>query len=288
MHPMKRISYGFRPLSHLIHRTYAEKIAVGISGGIDSSVTALTMKKKGYDVIGVHMQNWDLEGDETLHEKDQRGENTLPCYEKDEKDARKVCDIIGIPFQKVSFSNEYWMDVWERVIKEYQFGITPNPDVLCNRYIKAAVLPDYIEKHFGIHKVATGHYARKLLIQDDDNTIRYSLLSGVDKKKDQAYFLSQITQDQLQKMEFPLGDLTKEQVKEIARDEGLEFLLDKRESMGVCFIGKRRGKFKEFLSQYITPTPGTILFNNKIIGNHDGLHTMTIGERARIGGCKEK
>jgi tRNA-5-taurinomethyluridine 2-sulfurtransferase len=264
------------------------QVAVAISGGVDSAVTALLMKREGHDVVGVHMQNWDLSSDETLHATAEANRETFACFEQDEKDARQVCEALQIPFHRVSFSEEYWTDVWTRVVKEYQEGFTPNPDILCNRFIKASVLPDFIEGALGLSTVATGHYAQRKVSFDDQGRPLYRLFSGVDLSKDQSYFLSQITQEQLSRLEFPLGEFTKKQVKSIAGEEAsLRFLLEKRESMGVCFVGKRRSGFKVFLSQYIPPNPGLIRSKDGVLGQHQGLHTMTVGERARIGGHPE-
>ncbi len=239
-------------------------IVVGMSGGVDSSVTALLLKEQGYNVIGLFMKNWE--------EKDANGRCTST---KDYDDARKVCDKIGIPYYSVNFTKEYYERVFEYFLKSYKEGRTPNPDVLCNREIKFG---PFLEKAkmLGADLIATGHYAKKV----EDNGLHY-LKKAFDKQKDQSYFLNQLSQEQLKYAIFPLADMTKPEVREIARKNDL-ITADKKDSTGICFIGERN--FKQFLSQYIPAQPGEIkTLNGKTIGKHEGLMYYTIGQHKGLG-----
>ena len=239
-------------------------IVVGMSGGVDSSVTALILKKMGHNVIGMFMKNWE--------EKDSNGVCTS---QKDYDDVRKVCDKIGIPYYTVNYTKEYYENVFEYFLQSYKSGRTPNPDVLCNREIKFG---PFLEKalSLGADYVATGHYAKK----EEKNNLYY-LQKPADKNKDQTYFLCQLNQHQLQHALFPLANLQKSEVREIAKNAGL-ITATKKDSTGICFIGERN--FKKFLSNYLPAKPGEIkTLSGKTIGKHDGLMYYTIGQRHGLG-----
>ena len=240
-----------------------EKIVVGMSGGVDSAVAALLLKERGFDVMGVFMRNWEEEED---------GECTATA---DFDDMRRCCDIIGIPYFSVNFSRQYWDRVFEHFLGEYRLGRTPNPDVLCNREIKFRELLHFAVKT-GASKLATGHYAR---IENKNGIFR--LLKGADVSKDQSYFLYMLGQEALSKSLFPLGGMTKKDVRAIAAQAGLP-VAGKKGSTGVCFIGERN--FKEFLRQYLPAQPGEIrTLDGRPIGRHDGLMYYTIGQRKGLG-----
>lgn len=242
-----------------------ERIVVGMSGGVDSSVTAYLLKEQGYDVVGVFMKNWE--------EKDENGTCTS---ESDWRDVRDVCDIIGIPYYSVNFAKEYWDRVFTYFLKEYRAGRTPNPDVLCNREIKFKAFLDFAMQ-LGACKMATGHFVRT-----NENG---DLLKGTDPNKDQSYFLYMVHREQLKKAMFPVGGMTKQEVRAIAAKAGLP-VSDKKDSTGVCFIGERN--FKKFLSGYLPAQPGDMVDpEGHTVGKHDGLMYYTLGQRRGlgIGGC---
>lgn len=244
-------------------------IAVGISGGVDSSVSAHLLKQQGYRVFGIFMKNWE--------EGFSSGYCTL---EEDIEDARDVCESLGIELHLVDFVRAYHERVFKHFIAEYAAGRTPNPDILCNREIKFAELAHYAGE-LGADFLATGHYARRGLYQNQP-----ALLQGRDKNKDQSYFLSQITPAQLAQAVFPLGGLEKSQVRAIAREAQL-ITFDKKDSTGICFIGER--PFRDFLSNYFKPQPGPICSAaGQRLGEHQGLMFYTIGQRSglHIGGVK--
>jgi tRNA-specific 2-thiouridylase len=240
------------------------RVVVGMSGGVDSSVSALLLKEQGYEVIGVFMKNWD--------DTDEHGRCTA---DEDAEDVRRVCDQIGIPYYTVNFEKQYWNKVFEYFLDEYRKGRTPNPDVMCNREIKFG---DFLNKalDLGADYIATGHYAR---IGRADGQIR--LLRGVDPNKDQTYFLHALNQSQLARTLFPIGHLEKPKVREIAEAAGLA-TARKKDSTGVCFIGERN--FKQFLSNYLPATPGDIrTLDGEFKGRHDGLMYYTLGQRQGLG-----
>ena len=243
----------------------AERIVVGMSGGVDSSVAALLLKQQGYDVVGVFMKNWEEEGDDGV------------CTaEEDWNDVRQVCETIGIPYYAVNFAQEYWDRVFSYFLDEYRAGRTPNPDVLCNREIKFKAFLDFAMQ-LGASRMATGHF-----VQTNENG---DLLRGADGNKDQSYFLYMLHQEQLKKAMFPVGHMTKAEVRRIAEDNGL-INSKKRDSTGVCFIGERR--FKTFLQEFLPAQPGDMVApDGKVVGRHDGLMYYTLGQRRGlgIGGC---
>ena len=243
----------------------AEKIAVGMSGGVDSAVSALLLKEQGYDVCGIFMKNWD--------ETDEFGECTAA---EDYDDVRSVCDAIGIPYYTVNFTEEYWQRVFTYFLDEYKSGRTPNPDVLCNREIKFAAFKDFALST-GADYMATGHYAR--LAEEGVH-----LIKGVDSNKDQTYFLCMLRREQLLRTMFPVGHLTKPEVREIARKANLP-VAEKKDSTGICFIGER--KFRQFLKQYLPAKKGEMrTLSGEYIGEHEGLMYYTLGQRRglNIGG----
>ena len=242
-----------------------KKIAVGMSGGVDSAVAAFLLKEQGHDVTGIFMKNWD-----------EQAEGSEECTAaEDFDDVRAVCDHIGIPYYTVNFTQEYWERVFSIFLKEYQAGRTPNPDVLCNREIKFAAFLDFCMQT-GAEYMATGHYCR--LGRENGET---QLLKGLDPGKDQSYFLCMLTQQQLAPAMFPVGDLQKEQVRAIAEKAGLP-VAKKKDSTGVCFIGERH--FKPFLQQFLPAQPGNMrTLEGKVVGRHDGLMYYTLGQRRGLG-----
>ncbi len=280
-----------------------KKVVVGLSGGVDSSVAAYVLKEQGYDVIGVFMINW--------HDTSVTSSDECPWLE-DSNDAMMVADKLGIPFQVVDLSEKYHDKVVDYMFSEYEKGRTPNPDVLCNREIKFAEFMD-VALDLGADFVATGHYARKGEEIVDGNTV-YQLLAGKDNNKDQSYFLCQLSQKQLEKTLFPIGEMTKPEVREIAKKLDL-ITADKKDSQGICFVGKV--KLPDFLKQQLKPKEGDIvemmrdsiiyktddtIFNNKeeelkslstryrykptdgeIVGKHQGAHFFTKGQRKGLG-----
>lgn len=241
-------------------------IVVGMSGGVDSSVVALLLKKQGYHVIGLFMNNWE--------EDDPNGVCTAV---DDYNDVKKVANKIGIPYYSIDFSKEYMDNVFKDFLKEYASGRTPNPDVLCNREIKFGPFLRFAES-IGADKIATGHYCN--IDQDDDGN--YYLKKAEDQGKDQTYFLNQLSQDQLSKVIFPIGKLDKSEVRKIAEENGL-VNAKKKDSTGICFIGERN--FKKFLQEYLPAKPGKIVDvnSNEIVGKHDGLMYYTLGQRKGLG-----
>lgn len=239
-------------------------VIVGVSGGVDSSVSALLLKEQGYDVRAVFMKNW--EGDD---------KDDYCAAEQDFADATGICQQLGIDIQGVNFSDQYWNRVFAYFLQEYAAGRTPNPDVLCNKEIKFRAFLDYALS-LGADNIATGHYVRK-----DKRSGFYRLLRGLDQDKDQTYFLYTLQQDQLARSLFPVGELQKSQVRTLAEQSGL-ITYNKKDSTGICFIGERN--FKNFLQQYLPAQPGLIHTpDGDCIGKHDGLMYYTRGQRQGLG-----
>lgn len=255
-----------------------KKVIVGVSGGVDSSVCLILLKEAGYEVEGLFMKNWDslinndIKGNPTL-------ENEICTQEEDYNDALKVCNALGIKLNRIDFVKEYWDYVFTYFLDELKKGRTPNPDVMCNKYIKFDLFIKEAKK-LGADYIATGHYAK---IKDG------VLYKAKDSNKDQTYFLGQLTSDQLKDVLFPLGDIDKTEVREIAKKYNLA-TKDKKDSTGICFIGERN--FKQFLTNYLPNQPGDIINidTNKKIGTHVGLMHYTIGQRKGldIGGSTDK
>jgi tRNA-specific 2-thiouridylase len=247
------------------------RVVVGMSGGVDSSVTALLLKEQGYDVVGIFMKNWD-----------DTDENGFCTATEDYKDVALVAEQIGIPYYSVNFEKEYWDKVFTYFLDEYKKGRTPNPDVMCNKEIKFKAFLEYAME-LGADYVATGHYAR---VRRDQNGLTH-LLRGVDSNKDQTYFLNQLSQDQLSKVMFPLGEIEKPEVRAIAERAGLA-TAKKKDSTGICFIGER--DFKSFLMEYLPAQAGEMqTLDGDVMGEHSGLMYYTIGQRKGlgIGGSKD-
>ncbi len=219
------------------------RVVVGMSGGVDSSVTAYLLKEQGYDVIGIFMKNWD-----------DTDENGVCTATEDYNDVIAVCNQIGIPYYAVNFEEQYWDKVFTYFLDEYKKGRTPNPDVMCNKEIKFKAFLEHALK-LGADYVATGHYAR--IRRHDDGHVE--MLRGVDNNKDQTYFLNQLSQEQLSKVMFPIGDIEKSEVRRIAEEQNLA-TAKKKDSTGICFIGERN--FKEFLSHYLPAQSGEMLTLN--------------------------
>lgn len=244
------------------------KVVVGMSGGVDSAVSAYLLDKEGYEVIGLFMKNWD-----SNINNDPEGVTDGICpQEQDFVDAKKVCDYLGIPLYRVDFIKEYWDNVFSYFLDELKKGRTPNPDIMCNKYIKFDVFKKEAKK-LGADLIATGHYARR-----EGNKI----LRGVDNNKDQTYFLSQVKKEEFRDVLFPVGNLEKSEVRNIASKAGLP-VADKKDSTGICFIGERH--YQAFVQNYLKGKDGDIIDidTNKVIGRHKGLMNYTIGQRRNVG-----
>lgn len=241
------------------------RVVVGMSGGVDSSVSALLLKEQGYDVVGVFMKNWD--------DTDDSGVCTAT---EDFEDVKRVADKIGIPYYSINFEKEYWNKVFEYFLSEYKRGRTPNPDIMCNKEIKFKSFLDFAMK-LDADYIAMGHYAKTVT---DENGVVH-MMRPKDGNKDQTYFLSQVTQEQLKKAIFPLADLSKPQVRMIAEQAGVA-TAKKKDSTGICFIGERN--FKNFLSEFLPAMGGNIVTSDgRIVGKHSGLMYYTIGQRSGLG-----
>lgn len=304
------IDKGYFVFLRISFKEVKKKVVVGLSGGVDSSVTAYLLKEQGYEVIGLFMKNW--------HDDSVTISDECPWLE-DSNDALIVADKLGIPFQTVDLSAEYKERIVDYMFNEYERGRTPNPDVLCNREIKFDVFLK-IALDLGADYVATGHYCRKGVIKNSDGSDTYQLLAGADDNKDQSYFLCQLSQEQLSKTLFPIGELLKPEVREIAAENNL-ITADKKDSQGLCFIGKVR--LPDFLQQKLKPKKGVIveiprdapqyqngqasfsdkllelkynaekpeydLSDGKVVGEHQGAHYFTMGQRKglNVGGTPE-
>ena len=250
-----------------------QRVVVGLSGGVDSAVTAYLLKQQGHEVVGIFMKNWEDDDD-----------SEYCSSRQDFLDAASVADVLGIEIEHVNFAAEYKDRVFAEVRREHQAGRTPNPDVLCNAEIKFKAFLDHAMR-LGAEKIATGHYARARL---NPATGRHELLKGRDASKDQSYFLHRLNQAQLSRTLFPVGELHKTEVRRIAQEIGLPNA-KKKDSTGICFIGER--PFREFLNRYISHAPGPIVDDRgRRLGRHVGLSFYTLGQRQGlgIGGVKDK
>ena len=247
------------------------KVIVGMSGGVDSAVSAYLLKKEGYEVEGLVMRNWDSLVNNDIAGNPNLNEHICP-QEADYNDALKTCEILNIPLHRVNFIKEYWDYVFKFFLDELEKGRTPNPDLLCNKYIKFDLFKKEAKK-LGADFIATGHYAR---------TKNNKLYRGLDQNKDQSYFLAMIGKEQLKDVLFPVGELNKEMVRKIADDINLN-VAKKKDSTGICFIGERN--YQEFIKNYLKPNPGKIVDVKTMeeIGTHTGLMNYTIGQRRNVG-----
>ena len=248
-----------------------KKVVIGMSGGVDSSVAAYILQKQGYEVIGLFMRNWDSLVNNDISGNPNLNNNICP-QEQDYNDALEVCKKLNIPLHRVDFVKEYWDYVFKYFLDELEKGRTPNPDLMCNKYIKFDLFKKEAEK-LGADYVATGHYAR---------IIGNRLCRAVDLNKDQTYFLAQVSEEHLKNVLFPIGDLIKPEVRKIADDLNL-VTAKKKDSTGICFIGERN--YQKFISNYLKPNPGDIIDIDtlKVIGTHSGLMNYTIGQRRNVG-----
>jgi tRNA-specific 2-thiouridylase len=250
-----------------------QRVVVGLSGGVDSAVTAYLLKQQGHEVIGIFMKNWEGDDDDAF------------CSSNiDFVDAAAVADVIGIELEHVNFAADYKDRVFAEFLREYQAGRTPNPDILCNAEIKFKAFLDHAMR-LGAEKIATGHYAR---VRQNGSSQRFELLKGLDPAKDQSYFLHRLNQAQLSKTLFPVGELKKTEVRRLADEIGLPNA-KKKDSTGICFIGER--PFRDFLNRYIAKAPGPIKSDKgRVLGEHVGLSFYTLGQRSGlgIGGVKAK
>ena len=247
-------------------RQVRQRIVVGLSGGVDSAVTAHLLKQQGHEVIGIFMKNWEDDDD-----------SEFCASNTDFVDAAAVADVLGIEIEHVNFAADYKDRVFAEFLREYQAGRTPNPDILCNAEIKFKAFLDHAMR-LGAEKIATGHYAR---VRQSEATGLHELLKGLDPTKDQSYFLHRLNQAQLSKTLFPIGELRKTEVRRIADEIGLPNA-KKKDSTGICFIGER--PFREFLNRYIARAPGPIKNDqSRVLGEHVGLSFYTLGQRQGLG-----
>ncbi|MFT6267777.1 MAG: tRNA-specific 2-thiouridylase [Alphaproteobacteria bacterium] len=257
--------------THLSKPAGDTKVIIGMSGGVDSSVSALLLQQQGYIVEGLFMKNW---------EEDDNDEYCAAA--EDLADAQAVADKLGIYLHTINFAAEYWDRVFEYFLEEYKAGRTPNPDIMCNKEIKFKAFLEFAAEDLGADYIATGHYTQRRLVDD-----KWEMVRGADDNKDQSYFLYTLSHEHIAKTLFPIGHLPKPQVREIAKEHGL-LTHNKKDSTGICFIGER--KFNDFLSQYLPASPGLIeTIDGEEIGKHNGLMYHTLGQRKGllIGGKKE-
>lgn len=253
-----------------------KKILLGLSGGVDSAVAAYILKEQGYDVTCAFMRNWDAYANNDILGNPTIQDDVCP-QEQDYMDAKAVADKLDLPLLRVDFVKEYWDDVFTVFLKEYERGRTPNPDILCNKYIKFDAFMKFAHQQ-GFDTVATGHYARV-----NHKGAESMLLRGKDTNKDQTYFLCQISQAALSHAVFPIGELTKQEVRRIADELQLESVAQKKDSTGICFIGERN--FRQFLKNYLPMQEGNIvnIADLQTIGKHSGVMYYTIGQRKGLG-----
>ena len=252
------------------------KVMIGLSGGVDSAVAAYLLKKQGYEVVAGFMRNWDAMANGDYLGNPTVNDDQCP-QEKDYEDAKKVAEKLGIPLLRIDFIKEYWDHVFSFFISEYECGRTPNPDILCNKYIKFDAFLKFAKDN-GCDMIAMGHYAKR--VEKDGH---FYLMKCKDSNKDQTYFLSQINEEQIKSCLFPLGDIDKTEVRQIAHELDLESVMDKKDSTGVCFIGERN--FREFLKNYIPAQKGNIIDidTGKKVGEHRGVYYYTIGQHKGLG-----
>ena len=261
---MNKRPYGFFCLD-------MKKVMVGLSGGVDSAIAAYLLKEQGYDVTCAFMRNWDSAANDDVEGNPTINDDICP-QESDYNDARDVADALGLPLMRIDFIEEYWNDVFAEFLSEYRKGRTPNPDILCNRYIKFDSFVKFAKDN-GFDTLATGHYA-KMVVENGHNVIA----KADDRNKDQSYFLAEVNRDVLDHVLFPLGTITKPEVRAIADKLNLS-ISHKKDSTGICFIGERH--FREFLSNYLPMKPGPIIniIDHKQVGTHQGVLYYTIGQR---------
>ncbi|MFA6962376.1 MAG: tRNA 2-thiouridine(34) synthase MnmA [Opitutaceae bacterium] len=265
--PVRTIDKPRAPATSSCSVPASRKILVAMSGGVDSSVAALVLKQQGHDLVGAYMKNWINEDNIIGH-----------CpWMQDIEDARAVCDRLGIEFRVVNLMQEYRERVVAYLLDGYRRGLTPNPDIMCNREIKFGVFRQWARDH-GFGAVATGHYAQRENLSDGS----FALIEGADKNKDQSYFLALLSQSQLADARFPIGHLPKPELRRLAAEAGLP-TATKKDSQGICFIGEV--KMQDFLRQYVPDQPGPIIraTDDKLLGQHPGLHYYTLGQRKGIG-----
>lgn len=265
---MKSITYEkhFPQLSaEQLAENAQKKVICGMSGGVDSSVSAFILQQQGYQVEGLFMKNWEEDDD-----------SDYCTAAADLADAQAVCDKLGIKLHKINFAAEYWDNVFEHFLAEYKAGRTPNPDILCNKEIKFKAFLEYAAEDLGADFIATGHYVRRPALDQQPK-----LLRGLDSNKDQSYFLYTLSEQQVAQSLFPVGEIEKPIVRAIAEDLGLA-TAKKKDSTGICFIGER--KFKDFLARYLPAQAGEIrTTDGQVIGRHDGLMYHTLGQRKGLG-----
>ncbi|WP_250883960.1 tRNA 2-thiouridine(34) synthase MnmA [Glaciecola sp. XM2] len=252
------------------HNNANIKVIVGMSGGVDSSVSALLLQQQGYQVEGLFMKNWEEDDDDEYC-----------AAAEDLADAQAVADKLGIKLHKINFASEYWDNVFEYFLEEYKAGRTPNPDIMCNKEIKFKAFLEFAAEDLGADYIATGHYCQRREVDG-----KWQLLRGIDNNKDQSYFLYTLSHEHVAKTLFPIGHIEKPEVRKIAEHHGL-LTHNKKDSTGICFIGER--KFKDFLGQYLPAKPGIIeTVDGEQIGQHEGLMYHTLGQRKGlyIGGTK--